>query len=177
MLGGSDSLCFCLGWRERCGVRALPEQGGEVGRNPEKQLVPGRGGWGVRLCPGLEGDCNQGHIPCQSSPGDRFPKTRSHGHPWAWWRRCPSSPAAFQGSTRPELGGGGRGVSGSSMWGRGEQAGASTTQVSALGGQGQGQGQKSLRATQRERETNEGRGDLRVKGERFQCLFCVFYIP
>lgn len=84
----------------------------EVGRNSEKQRVPGRGGWGVRLRPGLEGECNQGHIPCQSSPGGQFPKTRSHGYPWAWWRRCPSSPAASPGSTRPELGGGGRGISG-----------------------------------------------------------------
>lgn len=45
-----------------------------------------------------------GNIPCQSSPGGPFPSTRSRGHPWGWWRRCPSSPAASRGSTRLELG-------------------------------------------------------------------------
>lgn len=129
-----------------------------MGRNPEKQWVPGRGGWGVRLCPGLEDDCNQGHIPCQSSPGGQFPKTRSHGHPWAWWRRCPSSPAASPGSTRPELGARGeasQGVAG----GEGEsRQGPAPPMCQPWEDKVGGQGQKSLGHRGRKRNKGGQRG-------------------
>lgn len=76
--------------------------------------------WGSWGRPSLQSRCTQAtYIPCQSSLGVPFLSTHIHGRPWGWLRRCLSSLAACQHSTRPELGEGKRGFLGSS-WGQGE---------------------------------------------------------
>lgn len=117
-MGGSDSPFLGM---ERFGIRALPGRARKWGETQRRSGFQGEEAGVSGFVQVWRMIVTRGTYLAKAVQGSSS-ETRSHGHPWAWWRRCPSLQQHPQVAPGQSWGPGGRRLRESQV-GKGEQAG------------------------------------------------------